>query len=36
VLIEAMPDRVKLVSIEEELAGADIDTEEDYENLKHQ
>jgi molybdenum cofactor cytidylyltransferase len=34
VLIEAMPDRVKLVSIEEELAGADIDTAEDYRRIK--
>ena len=30
VLIEKMPDRVKLVNIDEELAGADIDTREDY------
>ena len=34
VLIDSMPDRVKLVHIEEELAGADIDTEEDYLRIK--
>jgi len=34
VLIEKMPDRVKLVHIEEELAGVDIDTREDYLRIK--
>ena len=31
VLIEKMPDRVSLVSIEDERLGIDVDTEEDYE-----
>ena len=34
VLIEKMPERVNLVSIDEEMFGADIDTDGDYENLK--
>jgi hypothetical protein len=29
-----MPERVKLVSIDEEMLGTDIDTDGDYENLK--
>jgi molybdenum cofactor cytidylyltransferase len=34
VLIDSMPDRVKQVHIEEELAGADIDTRENYLRIK--
>ncbi|MCX5901954.1 MAG: molybdenum cofactor cytidylyltransferase [Proteobacteria bacterium] len=34
VLIEKMPDRVNLVSIDEKMSGADIDTEEDYRRIK--
>ena len=34
VLIEKMPDRVNLVSIDEEMPGTDIDTEEDYRRIK--
>ena len=34
VLIEKMPDRVKMVSIDEEIFGADIDTAEDYLMIK--
>jgi molybdenum cofactor cytidylyltransferase len=33
-LIDAMPDRLNLVSIDEELAGADVDTAEDYLRIK--
>jgi len=33
VLIENIPERVTLVSIEEEISGADIDTKEDYERI---
>jgi molybdenum cofactor cytidylyltransferase len=34
ILIEKMPDRVNLVSIDEEMLGTDIDTEEDYRRIK--
>ena len=34
VLIDSMPERVKLVSIDEEMLGTDIDTEEDYRKIK--
>jgi molybdenum cofactor cytidylyltransferase len=34
VLIDAMPDRVNLVSIDDGTAGADIDTAEDYRNIR--
>ena len=34
VFIDAMPDRVNLVSIDEEMLGTDIDTEEDYLRIK--
>jgi molybdenum cofactor cytidylyltransferase len=34
VLIDKMPDRVKLVAIEDVMAGADIDTAEDYVRIK--
>lgn len=34
VLIEKLPDRVNLVSIDEEMLGTDIDTEEDYLRLR--
>jgi len=33
VLIDSMPERVKLVSIDEEMLGTDIDTEEDYRKI---
>jgi molybdenum cofactor cytidylyltransferase len=35
VLIDSMPERVKLVSIDEEMLGTDIDTDGDYEKLKN-
>ena len=34
VLIDSMPDRINLVSIDEEMSGTDIDTEEDYRRIK--
>ncbi len=34
VLIDSMPERVNLVSIDEEMSGADIDTAEDYLRIK--
>ena len=33
-LIDSMPERVNLVSIDEEIFGADIDTAEDYLRIK--
>lgn len=35
VLIEKMGERVKLVAIEEGIAGKDFDTEEEYERIRH-
>ena len=33
VLIEKMPDRIRLINIEDERVGADVDTEEDYKRI---
>jgi molybdenum cofactor cytidylyltransferase len=35
VLIETMAERVKLVTIEDERLGTDVDTEEDYERVRN-